>query len=137
MFRKKEKPLTREDVYLVFIDCNDEILAGRGEGLNTSCRILAHNRIPAFYAYADGRNIADLDPHEILHAMAENRLIFMSEHDKELFVSILVEKLKDGEDLTRIISKVGMVAVGVTAVAVLTVVAVIAGRKALDSSVLR
>ena len=85
-------------------------------------------------AYYAGKKIADLDPHEILYAMAENRLMFVSEGDKELFVSILLEKLKDDEKLTRFMNILGNVAIGIAVATALIVAGVFAGKKALKAN---
>ena len=134
MRKKQQEIKSRDEIYLVFLPSDDELLEGKGQAGVDQYRILAHERIPAFYAYYAGKKIADLDPHEILYAMAENRLMFVSEGDKELFVSILLEKLKDDEKLTRFMNILGNVAIGIAVATALIVAGVFAGKKALKAN---
>ena len=130
-FLKKKSGQTADfkDLWFVFISPEDPLLRGKDVPAGARCRIMAHKVLPAFMVVADGKKIHDLDPHEILYAMAESRLTFNGPYSRENFMEILSERLTESERLKASLNTAMTIAIGALGVAALAVGGAFAYRK--------
>ena len=126
---KQEERQRYEDLWFVFIDPSDKLLEGKEIPEDVKCRLVSHKFLPAFSVLVNGIKVHDLEPLEVLYAMAEGRLVFDGPYSRDNFADVLNEKLVANEKLKAALSTACSIAISAVAVAVGTAVAVIAYKK--------